>query len=239
MNQDYTVIMCCYRRHQCLQEQYEAIKNQTIPPKEIWIWHNQSEIDNEKVLKYPDGVDVVVNSTRNFKFVGRWTLALLVRTPFLAMFDDDTIPGNKYIEHCFGCMQNMSGLYVGCGIISKPHKIRLGWVSANENIRRVDFGGHSWFLKTKWAPLFWREEPKNWGNGEDIHLSYMIQKYGSINTYVSKHPRDRKEIWSSIKGNRYGGSPQAHCLTHKKEHYKERNELINYYISQGWKVYPY
>ena len=32
------------------------------------------------------------------------------------------------------------------------------------------------------------EEPVSWDNGEDIHLSYSIKKFGNIESYVIPHP---------------------------------------------------
>jgi len=239
---DVTVILCGYRRFYHLDEQLEAIKSQTIKPKEIWLWHNHYEESPHKFPKeveYPDDLDVVVYSSRNFKFIGRWGLAMFSRSKYIAMFDDDTIPGPKYIEHILKCMKTHPGLYVGVGITSFPGKRRIGWVNSHPRIERVDFGGHSWILEKDLAHWFWREPPYNWGNGEDIHLSYMLQKYAKTNTYVSPHPREDKSVWSSLKGNRYGGDPRAHCLFNKKTHYVERNEIIKHYVSKGWKVYPY
>lgn len=231
----YTVILNCYRRPMYLQEQFNAVKNQSIKPAEIWIWHNQHE---DLKFDYPKGVNVIVHSSRNFKFSARWGLALLAQTDYIVMFDDDTIPGNRYVQHVLNCMKKTPGLYVGVGITSRPGKRRIGWVNSHPRIERVDFGGHSWVLRTNLSHWFWREKPFMFENGEDIHLSYMLQKYAKVNTYVSPHPVSNKSVWSSIKGNRYGGDPRAHCLFNKKNHYKDRNEIINHYISKGWKVYP-
>lgn len=218
-----------------LEEQVQAVKNQSIKPKEIWIWHNQHE---SLKFNYPKDVDVVVHSNKNFKFSGRWALALLAQTDYIVMLDDDTISGLKYVQHVFNCMKTHPGLYVSVGITCRPHKRRIGWVNSHPRIERVDFGGHSWVLKKDLVHWFWREPQYMWHNGEDIHLSYMLQKYAKVNTYVSPHPRENKAVWSSLKGNKYGGDPRAHCLFNKKDHYKDRAEIINYYISKGWRIYP-
>ena len=230
----YTVILNCYRRPMYLKEQFEAVKNQTIKPSEIWIWHNQFE---DLKFDYPKDLNVLVHSSRNFKFSGRWALALLAKTDYVAMFDDDSIPGNKYMENVFNCMKTKPGLYVGVGVNSFPKKRRFGWVNANPDIKRVDFGGHAWVIKTDLIHWFWREPMFMWNNGEDIHLSYILQKYANVNTYVSPHPENDKKLWSSLKGSKYGGDKNAHCIV-DKQHYKDRNKIISYYVSKGWKVFP-
>jgi hypothetical protein len=47
-------------------------------------------------------------------------------------------------------------------------------------------------------------DPKYNTCGEDMHFSYMLQKYAGIKTYVPPHPRSDMEMWGSIKG-AYGG----------------------------------
>jgi Fe-S cluster biosynthesis and repair protein YggX len=45
--------------------------------------------------------------------------------------------------------------------------------------------------------------------GEDMHFSFMLQKYLGLNTYVPPHPEDNKRLWGSIKGWEMGTEKNA------------------------------
>jgi hypothetical protein len=71
--------------------------------------------------------------------------------------------------------------------------------------------GHSWFFKKEWLSDYWRElpDPKYDICGEDMHFSYMLQKYKNLPTFVPPHPKDDMEMWGSIKGSEYGGDSNS------------------------------
>ena len=52
-------------------------------------------------------------------------------------------------------------------------------------------------------------DPKYNTCGEDMHFSYMLQKYAGIKTFVPPHPISDKELWGSIKGAEYGGDQNS------------------------------
>ena len=60
-----TVILTAYLRSQYLVEQIKALKAQTVPPKEIWVWSNRSTDELRDVSELADRV-IVSNS--NFLF---------------------------------------------------------------------------------------------------------------------------------------------------------------------------
>jgi hypothetical protein len=45
--------------------------------------------------------------------------------------------------------------------------------------------------------------------GEDMHFSWMLQKYSEYKTWVPPHPVSDKEMWGSLKGWEYGGDVVA------------------------------
>lgn len=82
----------------------------------------------------------------------------------------------------------------------------------------------------------WREEPKSWDNGEDIHLSYMALKYGNIETVVPPHPEHQKELWSCRPdfGQLVGKLNDA---THKRAgHAATRSMIVDSFRGDGWQV---
>ena len=52
----------------------------------------------------------------NFKFFGRFAFAMLAQTEYVAIFDDDTIPGKNWFKHCLDHMIQLNGLLGTTGI---------------------------------------------------------------------------------------------------------------------------
>ena len=239
-SKDITVILNCYRRPEYLESQIRAIREQTIQPKEIWLWVNHHE-DNENIDFRGFGVDKVFCNDYNWKFYGRFAGALLSRTKYIAMFDDDTIPGNRWLENCLQTMKTHEGILGGAGVILKDDKYfghdRYGWSSQNEEIVEVDLVGHAWFFKTEWLQYLWKERPFTWENGEDIQFSYLSQKYGNIKTYCPPHPIANPEVHSSLKGYELGVDSKATSAARNHEvFYKQRNACVKNAIDNGWKT---
>jgi hypothetical protein len=96
---------------------------------------------------------------------------------------------------------------------------RYGWDNVNpdvygnnEEVVEVDIVGHSWFFARDLLSVMWRELPaEHWSMlcGEDIHFSYMLQKYTDLKTYVPPHPKDDTRMWSSLKAIQYGADQYA------------------------------
>ena len=235
-----TVILNCYKRPQYLQEQIEAIKNQTIPPEDIWIWYNKPE-DQEQFDLSGLGCKVVT-CNHNYKFHGRFAYGLLAQTEYVAFFDDDTIPGNKWFENCLNTIeQGYNGILGSTGVILEgegytPNK-KVGWNGGgNDATIEVDLVGHAWFMKKDHLRYIWYEDPVSWDNGEDMQLSYQSQKYGNIPTYVPPHPNNDFSMWGSLpdKGNILGNDQNASWR--KSSHSKLRDNIVKQQIEQGWKL---
>lgn len=202
MSQDITVVLNGFKRPQHFEYQLEKVLIQTVSPKEVLFWQNGSEIE------FPESSNRVTKavSNKNFGVWSRFAFALNARTEWVCVFDDDTMPGEKWFENCLNSMKEKEGLMGTVGIRIHgdygmyPLK-RYGWGETNnEKIMEVDFVGHSWFFKRDWLSYFWRELPKvdhNMLLGEDMHFSYMLRKYGGINTYVPPHPKEDRSLWGS------------------------------------------
>lgn len=240
-----TAILNVYRRPQNLTEQVKAIRNQTIKPKEIWAWVNYHE-DNA-TTDFSDGlVDVVVKSSKNFKYHGRFALGLLAPNDhYLAYFDDDTIPGERWFENCLTTIQSIDkvGICGSAGVILQDplnyvRHSRVGWPSKNISPVRVDLVGHAWFLRRGLLNAMWAEPPISLDNGEDIQLSYMAQKMG-FDTYCPPHPPTDKTLWGSIKGEELGIDEVASSTGDGEKHIKfmyERSMCVAHSIYRGWKT---
>ncbi len=237
---DITVILNCYRRPYNLKMQVEALRAQTVKPKEIWLWINQHE-DNKDFDPTTLGVDKVFSNDHNWKFYGRFAASLLADTEYIAIYDDDTIPGSRWHENCVETMKTHEGILGSAGIILEGSKYvqhqRCGWPTRNTEVTPVDLVGHSWFFKREWLRYLWQEKPVTWDNGEDIQFGFMAKIHGGIQTYCPPHPPEDLTLHGSILGNELGIDDKAtstnRAVSHQ-EFFLQRDECVQEGLRKGW-----
>lgn len=239
---DITVILNCYRRPYNLKMQVEAIRTQSVKPAQIWLWINYHE-DNKDFDPSTLGVDKVFSNNFNWKFYGRFAAALLADTEYIAIYDDDTIPGRRWHENCLETMKTHEGLLGSAGIILKSDRYinhdRCGWPTQNREVTEVDLVGHSWFFKREWLRYLWQEKPVTWDNGEDIQFGFMAKVHGGIPTYCPPHPPEDKELHGSILGNELGIDDKATSTNSSVSHqqfFSERDLCVQEGLKIGWKT---
>lgn len=239
---DISVILNVYNRHYTLEKQIECIKNQSIPidSKNIHIWYNKS--DEPQELPKDKNINTYVINW-NTKFFGRFTIPLIVRTSYIALFDDDTMPGKDWLKNCLETINNpeTDGILGTTGVIIHGKEYidqhKIGWNSIKNNkTERVDLVGHAWFFRQEWAKYLWYENPVSWDNGEDIMFSYLCQKYGKINTFVPPHPENNMDIWGNDLRIYKEEGDDKHATYTKGGHIKIRNEVCSYCVDNGWKT---
>ena len=111
-----SVILTVWKRDN-LEEQLQAIKNQTADVSDIYVYQNESHVDIE-YLKEKYEFKHIHSKDFNFKFHGRFTLPLLFDTEYTAIFDDDTVPNKKWLD------QEIIGLQVMRKLSSHFHDKR-------------------------------------------------------------------------------------------------------------------
>lgn len=196
-----TVVLNGFKRSQHFKTQLEAIENQTIKPKEILLWQNLGE----NFDKHLTSRTTHSSCNKNLGVWARFAYALNADTEYVCVFDDDTIPGKKWLENCLNTIQEHDGLLGTIGVKFQTNQsyhpiTRVGWANPNNNTEEVDIVGHSWFFRREWLSTFWRELPDVKQTrlvGEDMHFSYTLQKYLHKKTYVPPHPIDDMEMWGS------------------------------------------
>jgi len=240
MEKGITVVLNCYKRPEYLKEQIDAIKKQTKAPTQIWLWMNACE-ENKKFNPYHLGLDKVFKSNTNCKYHGRFAIALLAQTEYVALFDDDTIPGDQWFENCLNTMKETPGILGGAGCILHSRAYvqhqRMGWLVKNPITMQVDLVGHAWFMKREHLNYMWYETPYTHENGEDIQLSYLAKKYGDVNSYCPPHPAENPRLHSSLKPEEYGNDSKASSngsLMPIPEFYAQRDACISHGIDNGW-----
>ena len=233
-----TVILNCYKRTDYLKEQIEAVRNQSIKPEDIWIWYNKPE-DREQIELDAPGCKLV-QCNHNFKFHGRFALGLLAQPPYVAFFDDDTIPSPRWFENCMNTIdQGCDGILGAIGVVLEGDayapNYKVGWDFPNEKVHEVDLVGHAWFMHKDHLRYLWYEEPISWDNGEDMQLSYLALKHGGVRTYVPPHPKDNPDIWGNNPetATQYANDENANGF-HVPSHFPLRQQIAHTYIKNGW-----
>lgn len=231
-----TTIIQIYKRPNYLQEQIEAVKNQTVKSDKIVIVHNEGEIK----FKYPKDIQLVY-ANPNLKFHLRYAVGLLMNTEYISMLDDDTIPQPRWYENCIETIKKHNCICVTNGrIVDRKNKTQYGpgWSNPSNNERLVDFGGHALFFKKSTLKYMWYDEIIEYNTGEDIQLSANAQIYGNIPTYVPPHPRENKNLWGADpeKSMKYGCDEMSSWIVNKETHNSERFKLFDEYVKKGWKL---
>ncbi len=205
---DVDVVLTCYKRPQVLSQQLAAIKNQTLKPRRIFLY--QDGIDdyykielNDKILSEFDACKI---SAKNFGVWKRFEFAEeICKSPYVCIFDDDTIPGERWLENCHVNMMQNRGVFVTNGILIRnfenyrEKRIWAGWKLPNAETCAVDFGGHSWFFEREYLKSMLS---KSWSKkyklvGEDMTLSFAAAELG-FGTYVPRHPLKILSLWGSL-----------------------------------------
>lgn len=205
---DITAILTVYRRPHTLVQQIQSLLDQTVPPKEIFIWKNSYEgIVLPEIPEPLRSKVTVIDSQKNFGVWARFALGLLANTTYIAVFDDDTIPGNRWFENCLTSMKVREGLMGSIGLVFHADDYwqyhRVGWDEKNHcnnaDLREVDIVGHAWFFKREWLCDLWSFAPdysKFLTHGEDIAFSAFLQRKG-IPTLVPPHPPGQWDLFGS------------------------------------------
>lgn len=245
-----TVILNAYRRPHALQLQINALLNQTVKPEQIWVWQNFHE-DWDKVVENNNleftNIDRHIYSDYNWKYLGRFSVAMLAQTKYVAFFDDDTIPGPRWFENCLNSLRELGNhdhpiVLGGVGLIFNKdtekymNHIRVGWPSGNTENIEVDLIGHAWFLERSLLKYLWHEDPVTMETAEDMHLCYTLQKYCNAKFYIPPHPSNRKDLFSSLLGNELGIDHTTPSVVNQQNFFNLRNHCLCEYKNRGWKL---
>ncbi len=235
-----TAILNVYKRSEYLPQQIQALRNQSHPPAEIWLWCNSSDLE---LKDFSTLADRVIVSNTNWLFWGRFAQANLVRTQYVCLFDDDILPQPQWIENCLQTIADgYDGILGGSGVIlpkagGYSSKVKVGWNGHHiDQTTEVDLVGHAWFFDKKQLKYLWQEEPYSWDNGEDIHFSAMALKHGNVGTYVPPHPESEPLMWSCRPdfGKAVGRTSSA---TFKSEgHHNVRDAVVDHQRANGWTI---
>jgi len=242
MNPTVSVILTAWMRPQYIEEQVERILSQSISPTEIILWYNSppkkfSFIERKQRVSFKNDKYVKkIICDYNFGIIPRFTLASCLEGEYICIFDDDTMPGEKWLENCLEYTDKKKVICgtIGLRYLSKTElvtqKPRMGWEAMNTELEYVDLVGHSWFFRREWAKHFWDDEPLLRTFGEDIHFCSMLQRHG-IGVACPPHPVNNKSLWGSVKPNFGIDGVAISCSSDKS---KEFWQVVKYEIEKGY-----
>ena len=231
-----TAIITAYRRPQNIAPLVAAILAQSVPAAAIWAWANDPS-DKMKVLLAGAKLDRVVTSSENAFFHGRFALALLAPTEFVALFDDDSIPGKNWFANCLDTFARSPGILGTAGVelheAGYAKRTMHGWQRPGEETVEVDLAVQAWFLRTEWVKHLFSGPPVVGTNGEDIELAARAWRLAGIRSFCPAHPAKDQSRWGSTRGLELGIDEVAASL--RVEHLSERRRIVEAEIAAGWK----
>lgn len=248
INFDVSVVLTLFKRPEKLLEQIEAIERQTLKPKEILLFHDSSNPPTDFVLddSLKKSISNYIKIDKNIGVWGRFAGGLLTKSKYVCFFDDDTIPGIKWLENCHTQIIKRKGLYGTIGIDSwnlknYPYSSyrRWGWDGSCEKTKEVDFVGHSWFLEKDWLGAMWLNYSQFYAFkyvAEDAFLSYSLNKWLKIKSFVPPHPKNDLDLYGSIpqKALQYGQEVDV-AIGFNPQHLDKMNVALKLLVNKGMK----
>lgn len=216
---DVTVILTCYGRSQLLRTQLDALRRGPKLPAQVVVLVVGEGPHPADVLSdgrpWRDGP--LLQNTLRFGATPwtRFSLATSVPTKYVAILDDDCIPGEGWLEECVRVSElGLSAVIAAAGEWLAPDGSAIGhrgpWRTEDgsvgvsdfsngvEQAAVVDVGGLGWFFPTQWAPSIAQlgpvgQPPYGW----QLHISAALQLDGGIPTVVLPYGLEDRALWGA------------------------------------------
>ncbi|GFZ13125.1 glycosyltransferase family protein 2 [Actinidia rufa] len=246
-----TVILNHFKR-KTLCSQLESLLHQTLPFHHVWVlsFGSPNELSLKRIVdSYNDSRISFISSTYDFKYYGRFQMALQTEADLVYILDDDMIPGRKMLQilsHVAGTEKYKNSVLGSIGRIlpfrqkdftfpsyrkfrSKEAGLYLPDPAYNITIDRIvqaDFLSSSWFLSAELVKTLFIETPFTFMTGEDLHLSYQLQKYRNAGSFVLPVDPKDKETWGD----------SEHRLAYVSETTVIFKDIVQVRDDQWWKA---
>lgn len=193
-----TVILNHFKR-KTLCAQLDTLLEQTLPFHHVWVlsFGSPNELSLKRIVdSYNDSRISFISSSYDFKYYGRFQMALQTEADLVYILDDDMIPGKKMLQilsHVAGTEKYKNAVLGSIGRIlpfrqkdftfpsyrkfrSKEAGLYLpdpAYDITLDKIVQVDFLSSSWFLSAELVKTLFIETPFTFSTGEDLHLRYV------------------------------------------------------------------
>lgn len=231
MSIDISVMLTSFKRPQNLAAQLEAVRNQSIKPARIVIWHNGSDCKPDMKLL---GNEDYVFCKSNWGVWPRMEFCRNFDTELCVVLDDDTVPGRRAFEVCYEALQETGGVIGGNGVCfsegTRWPRQYIGLDGHRDEPVRVDIVGHLWFFMRDWLRDYSAADtPRHPHCGEDYHWSFVTGN----NCWVPRRDLADAETWTSLQP-QLGTDNVALYLQDDADTIKENAH--NWYRAAGWKT---
>lgn len=185
-------------KRKTLCAQLDSLLQQTLPFHQVWVlsFGSPNEASLKRIVEsYNDSRISFISSSYDFKYYGRFQMALQTEADLVYIVDDDMIPGKKMLEilaHVAGTEKYKNSVLGSIGRIlpfrqkdftfpsyrkfkSKEAGLYLpdpAYDITIDKIVQVDFLSSSWFLSAELVKTLFIETPFTFSTGEDLHLRY-------------------------------------------------------------------
>ncbi|XP_048444684.1 uncharacterized protein LOC125479451 [Pyrus x bretschneideri] len=246
-----TVILNHFKR-KTLCAQLDTLLQQTLPFHHVWVlsFGSPNELSLKRIVEsYNDSRISFISSSYDFKYYGRFQMALQTDADLVYILDDDMIPGKKMLQilsHVAGTEKYKNAVLGSIGRIlpfrqkdftfpsyrkfrSKEAGLYLpdpAYDITLDKIVQVDFLSSSWFLSAEHIKTLFIEKPFTFSTGEDLHLSYQLQKYRNAGSFVLPVDSNDKETWGD----------SEHRLAYVSETTVIFKDIVQVRDDQWWKA---
>ena len=247
----WSAIITLWKRKSYLLEQLTAIKNQSIPPSEIIVIINERYIDETYVQAIAKNVSceiLLIRSDINSLYL-RWSIAYIAKGQYINVFDDDTIPGEFWVQNAYkvsklfnalvgssGRIYNKNGFHNYFEVV-RPHgkSITDRYRDCSQSDIHCDWVCNSYFFKRDWVSFILADPRYNSSQKtfDDIQLAVSLSNAGGIHSIVPAQPIDNKKLHGSLHES-YGNDAHAVWRANPIVHFGSRKIYIESLISLGY-----
>ncbi|XP_061376690.1 uncharacterized protein LOC133318660 [Gastrolobium bilobum] len=251
-NRPKITILLNHFKRKTLCAQLDSLLQQTLPFHHVWVlsFGSPNELSLRRIVDhYNDSRISFISSSYDFKYYGRFQMALQTEADLVYIVDDDMIPGRKMLQilaHVAGTDKYKNSVLGSIGRIlpfrqkdftfpsyrkfrSKEAGLYLpdpAYDITVDKIVQVDFLSSSWFLSAELVKTLFVETPFTFATGEDLHLSYQLQKYRNAGSFVLPVDPNDKETWGD----------SEHRLAYVSETTVIFKDIIQVRDDQWWKA---
>lgn len=231
------IVLTCYKRPHLLTDQLQAIRRQSVPASEVVIWDNGSGAD---IASWPlHDNESVVRCSKNWGVWPRFLFAACLKTEYVAVFDDDTMPGHDWLSNCLDTIEGLPtfSLLGAVGVLfpdgTRANRGYVGWKNPMNEAVHADIVGHAWFCRRELLDWFVIDHDAGPTFGEDYTLSARARELGGV-VACPPHPPNDLAKWGSLRGLELGSD--EHALYRQPAEECKKTAVHEALRKRGWKV---